>query len=46
VIIGKNGVEKIVEIDLNKDEKEEFDSSVNSVKNLVEACQKIAPNLK
>ena len=46
VIIGKDGVEKIVEIDLNKDEKEEFDSSVNSVKNLVEACQKIAPNLK
>ena len=46
VVIGKGGVEKIVQINLNKDEKEEFNSSVDSVKNLVKACQNIAPNLK
>tara|TARA_B100000886_G_C20394152_1_gene479581 strand:+ start:577 stop:1545 length:969 start_codon:yes stop_codon:yes gene_type:complete len=46
VIIGKDGVERIVEINLDKDEKEEFSSSVKSVISLVEACQKIAPNLK
>ena len=46
VVIGKGGVEKIVQINLNKDEKEEFNSSVDSVKNLVKACQNIAPDLK
>lgn len=34
-IIGQNGVEKIVEIDLNEDEKTEFHNSVNAVKTLV-----------
>ena len=46
VIIGKDGIERIVEINLDKDEKEEFSSSVKSVISLVEACQKIAPDLK
>ena len=46
VVIGKGGVEKIVQINLNKDEKEEFNSSVDSVKNLVKACQNIAPDPK
>ena len=32
-VIGKNGVEKINELDLNQDEKEWFDKGVNSVKN-------------
>ncbi len=45
VIIGKDGIERIVEIDLDKHEKQEFDSSVQSVISLVDACQKIAPNL-
>ena len=35
VVIGKNGVEKIVEIELTKEEKENFTSSVNAVKDLV-----------
>lgn len=35
-IIGQNGVEKIVEIDLNEDEKAEFNNSVNAVKSLVD----------
>jgi malate dehydrogenase len=34
VIIGKNGVEKIVEIELNADEKAMFDNSVAAVKTL------------
>jgi malate dehydrogenase len=34
-IIGSNGVEKIVEIDLNDDEKAAFNTSVDSVKKLV-----------
>ena len=45
VIIGKDGVEKIIEIKLNDDENKEFNSSVSSVKNLVQACQKISPDL-
>jgi malate dehydrogenase len=44
-IIGANGVEKIVEITLNKDEQEMFDHSVDSVKGLVDACKKIDPSL-
>ena len=35
-IIGENGVEKVIEIDLNDDEKAMFDHSVNAVKGLVE----------
>jgi len=31
-VIGKNGVEKINELDLNQDEKEWFDKGVNSIK--------------
>jgi malate dehydrogenase len=42
VVIGKNGVEKIIEIKLNKDEQKMFDSSVQAVKDLVEAMEKIA----
>lgn len=35
-IIGKNGVEKIVEVKLNADEKTMFDNSVAAVKKLIE----------
>ena len=41
VIIGKNGVEKVVEIDLSKEEKKHFDKSINSVKELFEAAKKL-----
>jgi malate dehydrogenase len=44
-IIGANGVEKIVEIDLNAAERQMFTKSVEAVKGLLDACQKIAPNL-
>ncbi|AZL15609.1 malate dehydrogenase [Rickettsiales endosymbiont of Stachyamoeba lipophora] len=36
VIIGSNGVEKIVEIELNNEEKNAFNHSVNAVRSLVE----------
>lgn len=42
VVIGKNGVEKIVEIKLNADEQAMFDKSVGAVKDLVSAAQKVA----
>jgi malate dehydrogenase len=45
VIIGANGVEKIVEIDLNAAERQMFTKSVEAVKGLIDACQKIAPHL-
>ena len=45
VIIGENGVERIVEINLNASEKKMFDKSVGAVRDLVKACQKIDPSL-
>jgi malate dehydrogenase len=45
VVIGAKGVEKIVEIDMNSAEREMFEKSANAVKGLVDACQKIAPDL-
>ena len=42
VIIGKNGVEKIVEVDFNEDEKAMFAASVKAVQDLVEVSDKIA----
>jgi malate dehydrogenase len=45
VVIGAGGVERIIEIDLNKAEQKMFDSSVATVQGLTEACVKIAPQL-
>jgi malate dehydrogenase len=45
IVIGKNGAEKIVEIELNDDEQEMFDNSVDAVKGLVEACKGLEPSL-
>ena len=45
VVIGANGVEKIVDLTLNEEEKAMFTKSVASVKGLVEACVKISPAL-
>lgn len=42
VVIGANGVEKIIEIELAKDEQAMFDHSVDAVKGLLEAVDKIA----
>jgi malate dehydrogenase len=45
VVIGANGVERVIEIEMNSDEKAMFDKSVASVDGLVEACKKIQPAL-
>jgi malate dehydrogenase len=44
-IIGKNGVEKVVEIELTKGERGMFDNSVNAVRGLVDACKGIDPSV-
>ncbi|PJN96474.1 malate dehydrogenase [Amaricoccus sp. HAR-UPW-R2A-40] len=44
-VIGAGGVEKVVEIKLDKTEKAMFDKSVDSVKGLVEACKAIDSTL-
>ena len=43
VILGANGVEKIVEISLDADEQKMFATSVASVQSLVDACKTINP---
>jgi malate dehydrogenase len=45
VVIGAEGVERVIEIDLNKAEQKMFDSSVGSVAELCDACKKLAPTL-
>lgn len=44
-MIGANGVERIVEFDLNGAEKEMFSKSVAAVQGLLEACKKLEPSL-
>ena len=45
VIIGKDGVEKIIEIDLSSQEKEQFNLSIKAVKDLYEVAKNIDKNL-
>jgi malate dehydrogenase len=45
VIIGKNGVEKIEQIDLDENEKKQFRHSIDAVKALWEAASKIDSDL-
>ncbi|MAA99158.1 MAG: malate dehydrogenase [Stappia sp.] len=45
VVIGSNGVERVIEISLEGEEKANFDKSVSSVDGLIEACKKIQPAL-
>ena len=44
-VIGAGGVERVVEISMNKDEQAMFDNSVKAVKGLVEACKGIDGSL-
>tara|TARA_B100002051_G_C16733749_1_gene639847 strand:+ start:236 stop:1180 length:945 start_codon:yes stop_codon:yes gene_type:complete len=46
VIIGKKGVEKVVELNLNDEEKKNFETSINAVKELFDAAKKIDPELE
>ena len=45
IVIGAGGVERVVEIDLNSAERTMFMKSVDSVKNLIDLCNKLAPQL-
>ena len=45
VVIGNSGIEKIVELSLNKDEKVNFDLSITAVRELFEAAVKIDKDL-
>src|SRR5262249_11756846 len=45
VVIGAGGAERIVELDLTKDERAMFDKSVDSVNGLITACKKLEPRL-
>jgi malate dehydrogenase len=44
-VIGAKGIERVVEIELTSAEREMFDNSADAVRQLVEACKKIAPDL-
>ena len=46
VIIGKNGVEKIIELELSSEEKANFENSVKSVRDLLDAAKKIDNELE
>ena len=46
VVLGANGVERVVEIALNADEKAAFDKSVGAVKILLEATKKLLADAK
>ena len=45
VVIGKNGVEKVLEIKLSDKEKKDFDNSIKSVEELFNAAKKIDSSL-
>ena len=44
-VIGKDGIERVIEIELDNTEREHFDISVASVKKLIEDCKNIDPVL-
>ncbi len=44
-VVGAGGIEKVVEIKLEREEKVEFRKSVKAVESLVKACRQIAPAL-
>ena len=44
-VIGAAGIEKIIELEMNKDERAMFDKSVDAVKGLVAACKAIDNSL-
>ncbi len=46
VVIGEKGVERVVEIKLDADERGGFRKSVKAVQGLLDACRKIEPKLK
>ena len=45
VVIGKNGIEKVIEINLSKEEKLQFDISIRAVQELYELAKKMDQEL-
>jgi malate dehydrogenase len=45
IVIGAKGVERVLEVEFNGDEKAMFDKSVGAVKTLIEACKGVNPAL-
>jgi len=45
-VIGSGGIEKIIELDLDQEEKKNFDISINAVNELLNAAKNIDPSLK
>ncbi len=45
-VIGSNGIEKIIELELDDEEKKHFDVSIDAVKELLDAAKNIDPSLK
>jgi malate dehydrogenase len=45
VVIGKNGIEKIIEVKLSEKEKEQFNQSIKAVQSLYNAAKKIDKDL-
>ena len=46
VIIGSGGIEQVVELDLDAEEKKHFDTSIEAVSELFDAAKNIDPSLK
>lgn len=44
-VLGAGGVEKVIEVNLNRSEQSAFNKSVGAVEGLLEVCKKIAPKL-
>ena len=45
-VIGSSGIEKIIELDLDQEEKKNFDISIDAVNELLNAAKNIDPSLK
>ncbi len=45
VVLGAGGVERIIEIDLDRGERAMFDKSIEAVRSLCAACARIQPVL-
>ena len=46
VIIGSGGIEQVIELDLDAEEKKHFDTSIEAVSELFDAAKNIDPSLK
>ncbi|MEM8986378.1 MAG: malate dehydrogenase [Pseudomonadota bacterium] len=45
IVVGANGVERVVEVSFQADEKAMFEASVEAVRELIAACKRLEPSL-